>query len=882
MATLTSKLIVSLVDQVTAPARRIQQSLRSITGIGRGLSFGKALTNDMRALTNATRDFGRAAAVPASMLAALGGRAVYNLQKTGNTIQAVTNITDEQRASLEEYMRALNKDFPFTNAQIAQASLELARAGLTYEQMRGSLRDTLTLSLAGDIELGHAADLATNIMTAMRMPMETAEQSAASLKRIVDTLTYSANRSNTTVAQMGETFKYVAPIAAAAGMEVETIAGLSMTLANNGIKASEAGVALRSAIVRMVRPTKPMLGALERLNLNISDFVTNARAISADDIVGSLRADGIDAEPMRKAIASILNDKVLQQSPARLTQALTSAIAEGLGSDSIVDKSSLASTISEAVTAAGSDVDLLGFIRALRDKGVPLGELMRVFDARQGSRLASLLTSDLHGLVEQVYAEAAGSGDRVAATMNKGIVGAWNRFVAMLENMANVMANTGVLDEVTAAFHRVADALERMSKSNPALLRMITYGVLLTAALMPLGLAATAIAAGAQVMAAAFRLLVTVALGPLIAVLGRLPVMFAALRTAMIGFAASAAVLGPGGAAGIMAGGLMRMLNPLRLVTVALNGLKLALIGTGIGAILVGIGMAGAWIYNNWSGIGTAFEAFKGAFMRAIEPIMPVIQPVIDGFGWLWDAVSNLIGPVDEMGGGWAAAGIAVGRFVGETIVAIVQLPGRIVAFVGEMIDAGMQLAQGMWDGIKRKIDEMVAWFKELPSRIIAAIGSIDIGSMIKWPSMPSWLGGGGGSSTPVEQRASGGPVRAGGTYLVGEEGPELVTFGQSGLVHDAMKTARIMRNAAIAATAAATPAFAIPSVPHVQAAQHGGASSGQQAVTHNRNVTIAPGAIVIHAAPGQSAEAMARAVERMLSDKLSALENGSYSDGVD
>jgi hypothetical protein len=80
--------------------------MRQITGIGSGLSFGQAMTRDVRALSAATRDFGRAASLPASMLAALGGRAVYNLQKTGNTIQAVTDITDEQRASLEEYMRS--------------------------------------------------------------------------------------------------------------------------------------------------------------------------------------------------------------------------------------------------------------------------------------------------------------------------------------------------------------------------------------------------------------------------------------------------------------------------------------------------------------------------------------------------------------------------------------------------------------------------------------------------------------------------------------------------------------------------------------------------------------------------------------------------------
>lgn len=877
MSTRTSKLIVALVDQVTGPSKKIAAAMRQLTGMGRGLSFGQAMTRDVRALTGATREFGRAASVPASMMAALGGRAVYNLEKTGNTIQAVTGMTDDQRASLEEYMRALNKDFPFTNAQIAQTALELARAGLSIEQMRGSLRDTLTLSLAGDIENAHAADLATNIMTAMRMPMETAEQSAASLKRIVDTLTYSANRSNTTVAQMGETFKYVAPIAAAAGMEIEQVASLSMVLANNGIKASEAGVALRSAIVRMVRPTKPMLAALDRLNVDLGEFVTNGRMINADDIIGSLRADGIDGEPLRRSIAAILEDSALQQSPARLVQALTSVISEGLGSDSIVDRAALSESLTEAVTAAGSDVDLLGFIKTLRDKGVPLGELMRVFDARQGSRLASLLTSDLQAIVDEVTANAAGSGDRVAAVMNQGIVGAWNRFIAMMENVANVMAKTGVLDDVTAAFHRLSDGLEALSKSNPKLLKFIAYAVLGTAALMPLGFAATAATAGVQAMVAGFRLFTTILTGPGIAAMGRLPAMFASLRASMVGFAAASAVLGPSGAAGVAGAGILRMLNPLRLVTAAFHGLKLALIGTGIGAILVGIGLAGAWIYNNWSGISTAFEAFKRAFMKAIEPIMPTIQPVIDGFGWLYDAVANLIGPIDEMGGGWASAGIAIGKFVGETIVAIVELPGKIAALASEFYDAAKTLGKSIYDGVVSMVADLADYIKSRLSAALSFVGTKASGLL----NTVTFGLAGTPSGSGVEARASGGPVSAGGTYLVGEQGPELVTFGQSGFVHDAMKTVRIMRNAALAATASAAPAFAIPSVPSIE--EITGSSGSSSASANGQQVEINMGGVSfqIIAAPGQSAEQIADVVERRLSSKLRQLSSGAFHDGV-
>ncbi|MGQ2906749.1 MAG: phage tail tape measure protein [Aliihoeflea sp.] len=875
MATITSRLILQLVDQVTAPARQIQSSVKALTGLGRNMSYGAAVAADVRELGAATREFGQAAGVPAAALAALGGRAVYNLQKVGNTIQAVTGITDEQRASLEEYMRALNKDFPFTNAQIAQAALELARAGLNLEQMRGSLRDTLTLSLAGDIDLGHAADLATNIMTAMRMPMETAEQSATSLRRIVDTLAYSANKSNTTVAMMGETFKYVAPIAAAAGMDIEQVSALSMTLANNGIKASEAGVALRSAIVRMVKPTKPMMAALERMNVNLGEFVTNGRMIASDDIIGSLIGDGIDAEPMRKAIDAVLSDSALQQAPARLAQALTAVISEGLGSDTVVDRSILAATITEAVTAAGSEVDLMGFIRHLRDKGVPLGELMNIFDARQGSRLASLLTSDLHEMLDTIYAEAEGTGARVAETMNKGIVGAWNSTVAGLENIANVMAGTGVLDEVTAMLHRFAGALEALSQSNPSLIYAATWAILATAALVPLGLAASIAGSGLRVLVAALRLITTISLWPTIAALKALggALSFTSIASAL-GFASQFAMFGA-----ILKG--------------ALAGIGAAVLGItapiwGVVAAVVAVALA---VWNYWVPISAFVSGFASVVWDAMRGAAGAIGEFIAFLASLHlGALINfaaLIGIDEETVRGAVAFAIsAVTDFAVDVVSTIRGIASSIGSWVSEIFamndytseavngfrSAGEQAGAALVDAIKTAINGLVSWFSGLARRIIAAIGSIDIGSIIKWPQPPAWLsrlwnGGMANVEAPAlaGARAAGGPVRAGGSYLVGEEGPEIVTFGRSGMVHDALTTAKVMRNAALASAAMLTP---------VAAGSPGG--SGSSHVEMN----IESGAIVIHATQGQSPRQIAEEVERMLSARLNALARGAYSDG--
>src|SRR5690606_29824682 len=102
-------------------------------------------------------------------------------------------------------------------------------------------------------------------------------------------------------------------------------------------------------------------------------------------------------------------------------------------------------------------------------------------------------------------------------------------------------------------------------------------------------------------------------------------------------------------------------------------------------------------------------------------------------------------------------------------------------------LQAGENAGRALVEAIKAAVDSLISWFSSLPGRIAAAVGRIDIGSLIKWPSMPKWLGGGSSVSPALAgTRAAGGPVRAGLPYLVGERGPEIVTFARDAFVHSA------------------------------------------------------------------------------------------------
>lgn len=497
MANLTSTLTVRLIDAVTGPARA---AARSIHGIGaavdqtntRRMAIAGAVNTMTRDVTRATRGLQRnvgrlqtGLSMPTGFATWFGARTVYDFEKTANALQAVTGMSMDQRKEIQALAMGLNEHFTFDAGQIMSAAFELGRAGLKYEQIKGVLRDTLNLALAGDIDLQESADIATNVLTAMRLPMKTTEQAQQSLMRVNDALSYAAANSNTDVRMMGETFKYVGPMAAAAGMSIEHVAAASMVMAKNGIRASEAGVAMRSALVRMVRPTKPMLAALARLNVNVDDFVKGGRQITSEDVINSLMADGIDASGFASQIGAALKDPKLKNSLSALTAHLTDIIA---GDGSIMDKSKLAEAITDTLTAAGSEVDFFGFLEALKEKGADLGDIARIFDARQGARLITLLSGDLLGELEKVQANAPGATDEMSRIRMQGVVGDVAALVSSLQNLFITIAEAGVLKAATDVIKSVTAGLKAMAEASPTLLKWGTYTLMLAGAIAPLGM----------------------------------------------------------------------------------------------------------------------------------------------------------------------------------------------------------------------------------------------------------------------------------------------------------------------------------------------------------------------------------------------------------
>jgi TP901 family phage tail tape measure protein len=126
--------------------------------------------------------------------------------------------------------RKLGKTTFFTASQVADAQKFLAMAGFNPDQILKATPNVVKLALAGDRDVGMAADIATNISTHFGIIAE-------NLNEVNDVLAKVFVSSNTNMIELGQAFKYAASAAAAAGQSIEEVGAAMAILANNGIKA---------------------------------------------------------------------------------------------------------------------------------------------------------------------------------------------------------------------------------------------------------------------------------------------------------------------------------------------------------------------------------------------------------------------------------------------------------------------------------------------------------------------------------------------------------------------------------------------------------------------------------------------------------------------
>lgn len=833
MARFLSELVMVLKDAVSAPARQVRQSISGITqsiketNVAALEASSKSLSRTMRGVTvELAASTAGLVAYAAALMKPISAATEFQSKMT--TIGQKADYSRRQSLMLGASIQALAPKVNQYAKDIAEGVDVLAGKGLDPKLGLNLLKPIGMAATAYEAEIKDLAEATYAVYGNLRVPITDAAQA-------LDIMAKAGKDGSFELKDMAKYFPTLAAAAQGLGQEgVPAVADLAAALqiaARGAGSADEAATNVGNLLQKIT--AKQTVKAFKDMGV---------------DLVGSLKALEREGRTPIEAIAELTN-KTLKGDMSRLgylfedaqvQKALRPLIrdindyrairAKALSSKGTVNRDFAERMKDEAQRAKQSA------IAAERLKTVYGTALLPIFGA-----LAAAVTPFLQGLADLVAAHPQ-LVSAVTATVGAYLV---YRVATGAVTLANLAAKKGLVDLAlgflgagtgsTSAANLVGRAGGVMRGAFSGIVRLAT-GVADALIFGVAGGGMKAFSALSRLRGLSFASLGRGirSLGAPLANLGARIVRLPGLVTGVMGLARGAVMgfLGAFSPASIIGfgRGLLGLMNPVSIVRGALMGLRLALIGTGIGAIVVGIGLAAAFVIRHWRGFVTFFQGVGRGFAAAIAPVRPALQPFIDGirqlFGWIGGLFKG------KPGEDWSQYGVAVGKALGSGVLALVNF----ARWVGECIDKVRTFF-----GLKGKppgadIKERVGWF------------GLGRGGDNKPPPAP-----GAPKPRPVPARAKGGPIIAGSDYLVGENGPEIV---------------RPDRNARVYPNGVSPPdrASASPSAARAPA-------------------TLQRGPITIHLAPvfhiqgAANPRELANATWRLLEQKMSSLDDSGLFD---
>jgi len=275
----TINLIIALKDEASNRARKLQGTLDGVSGTVFNLQNALAGLGVGAAAASLTRTFAE-------------------FDDKIRQVGAVAGATKEELTLLSDTAEEMGATTRFAASEAADGLKFLSMAGFDTQEAITALPKTLQLASAGAVELGQAADIATNIMASYSMKAE-------DLGHANDVLTKAFTSTNATLEELGTAFTYVGPVAAGLGTEFENLVGALGSLHSAGIKGSMAGTTLRGVLDAMFNPTAEEAEQMKVLSDRIGGAGLQIKDASGDfvgftELVRQLEDAGMTADEALK------------------------------------------------------------------------------------------------------------------------------------------------------------------------------------------------------------------------------------------------------------------------------------------------------------------------------------------------------------------------------------------------------------------------------------------------------------------------------------------------------------------------------------------------------------------------------------------------------
>lgn len=649
MPVLTSSLVVRLIDQVTAPAKKVGKALLGLNDTATKGRLTAAIDRNNQALDRARIGLADAAVGYYTLKNAIGApvKAAMDFESAMADVRKVVDFpTPKAFEDFQQSLVDLSKRVPLSLNGLAQIAAAAGQAGIAGEDLIRFTEAAAKVGTAFDITADAAGDSMAKLMTGLGL---TIDQTVL----LTDSMNHLSNVQASSASDILDVVRRVGAQAKMFGFSAEQVAAFGSAMLSAGAESDVAATSFRNmgnALTRGESATKAQNKAFKRLGL---DATKVAKKMQKDAV-------GTTVEVLEKLAAL----------PAELRASVSSDL---FGNEA------------RALGPLLTNLDLVRKSLGLVDNEAKYaGSSFREFEVR-----AKTFSNAVQVFDNRITALKIAIGAALIPVLNR------------------------LMETITPAIERFSDLVNQYpdltGKVAAAVAGLVAFRIAVASlkfvGLLGRGGALSLLSAGITAIGPAARGAAAVARGALTGIAGYFGTLALRARLATAATGAAPGVFARLGDAAIVAGrGVLALLNPLKLVRGAAILLRGALMFTGVGAVLAGIAAAGTLIYNNWEGLTSFFQGVGEGFMNALGPVTPLLEPIAKFAGDIFSSISGLLGPLQTTNAEWKSWGETVGGVVGNAVRSIVEAIRDLVGLLGrayqKAVDVGNALKNAFtWGG---------------------------------------------------------------------------------------------------------------------------------------------------------------------------------------
>lgn len=422
-----------------------------------------------------------------------------------SNVQAISGASAEDMDKLRERAREMGAQTKFSAKEAGDAMGYMAMAGWNVQDMYNSLPGIMNLAAASGEDLATTSDIVTDAMTAFGLAADETttivkdgfSKEVDNATHFADVLAKAASSSNTNVSMLGESFKYIAPVAGSLGYSVEDAAVALGLMANSGIKASQGGTALRTMLTNLAKPTDSIADAMDYLNISLSNSDGSMKSLK--ELMDNLRSSFGQCKMPMEEFQQQLADIEAKYESGDLTEKKYNKALEDLTEKAYGAEGALKAKY--AATIAGKE-GMSGLL-----------SIINTTDAEYQS------------LINSIY-DADGAAEDMANTMQDNLGGQLTQLKSALEELAIAFGEI-LMPYIRKAVSVIQDFVKKLNGMSEGQKKIVATIALIVTAIGPLLIMIGKVATGISAIAALFSKMKT--LITITSILGKVKGAFTAL-----------------------------------------------------------------------------------------------------------------------------------------------------------------------------------------------------------------------------------------------------------------------------------------------------------------------------------------------------------------